>query len=452
MGSRLQMGRLTIKQKIIAYSSSIILGVIILCGLIVYLVNKNQDTLIHNRARVLINNCIYEANQGDYTNLEEYSYLVINLRGEVIHLGQKNDLLQSSIDMKTVTGNSYGSQKNKNYIYSAPILENELQVGTIFVQIPYEKLIEKPYYCIGIMIAVSIVLLIIVIQFIRFLNQDILIPIRQVHQSTKKIREGDLLERVHYDYDGEIGTLCHDFEGLRDELAYSIQNERRLKEKEKLLLAYISHDLRTPIATISGYVEGIHMGIVKGDGVQEYTSIILKKITMLNGLIDDILEHTKAQLHEFDIKRTECYSKEFFTSIVEEFKEDVRKKGLEFKCNEIPNLLISIDQKRIRQVLQNLIGNAMKFTEKGTISIRFRYEDGKLFIAVHDTGIGIPATDQTMIFEAFYRGEKARTLNVPGSGLGLSIAQYIVSQHGGRIYCDSVLNEGTTMEFYVPVA
>lgn len=452
VGSRLQMGRLTIKQKIIACSGTIIVGVIILCGLIIYLVNKNQDVLIHNRARVLMSNSIYEANQGDYRSLEEYSYLVINLSGDVIHSNQKKDLEQSPIDMKTITGNSYGIQKNENYVYSAPVLENELQTGTIFVQIPYEKLIEKPYYLIGIMLAVGMILLITILHFIRFLNQDILVPIHQVHLSTKKIRQGNLLERVQYDYDGEIGTLCHDFEGLRDELAYSIQNEKRLKEKEKLLLAYISHDLRTPIATISGYVEGIHTGLVKGERVQEYTSIILKKVTMLNGLIDDILEHSKAQLYEFDIQKVECYSKEFFTSIVEESREDVRKKGLEFKCTEIPNVLLSIDQKRIRQVLQNLVGNAMKFTNKGTITILFRYEDGKLIIAVHDTGIGIPATDQAMIFEAFYRGEKARTLNVSGSGLGLSIAKYIVSQHGGRIFCDSILNEGTTLEFYIPVA
>lgn len=446
------MGRLTIKQKIVTYTGSITIGVIILCGLIIHLVNKNQDALIHNRARVLMSNCIYEANQGDYTSLKEYSYLVINLKGEVIYSNQQNNLVQSVVDMKTVTGNSYGGQNNRNYIYSAPLLENELQVGSIFVQIPYERLVMKPYYIIGIMVIVSILLLIIMLRFIYFLKQDILDPIRQVHLSTKKIREGDLLERVCYDYDGEIGVLCHDFEGLRDELAYSIENERRLKEKEKLLLAYISHDLRTPIATISGYVEGIHTGIVKDNRVQEYTAIILKKITLLNGLIDDILEHSKAQLHEFDILKSECYSKEFFTSIVEEAKVDVGKKGLEFTCNEIPNLLLVIDQKRIRQVLQNLLGNAMKFTEKGSISILFRYEKSKLFITVQDTGIGIPATDQAMIFEAFYRGEKARTLNVPGSGLGLSIAKYIVSQHGGEIFCDSVLNEGTTVEFYIPVA
>lgn len=445
------MGSLTIKQRVIAYSGSILLGIVMLGGLIVYLVNKNQDTLIHNRARVLMSNCIYDANQGDYTSLEEYTYLVINLSGEVIHTNQ-NSMIQSLIDMKTVTGNSYTTPKNEKYVYSAPLLDNGLQVGTIFVQIPYNKLIEKPYYIISIMVAVNTGLLITILRFIRFINQDILAPLRQVHLSTKKIREGDLQERVCYDYEGEIGTLCHDFEALRDELAYSIQNERRLKEKEKLLLAYISHDLRTPIATISGYVEGIHTGLVKEDRVQEYTSIILKKISMLNGLIEDILEHSKAQLHEFDIQKVECYSEEFFTSIVVEAKEDVRKKGLEFKCNEIPNLLIMIDQKRIRQVLQNLIDNAMKFTEEGTISLCFHYNKGKLFIAIHDTGIGIPATDQAMIYEAFYRGEKARTLNVPGSGLGLSIAQYIVSQHGGRIFCDSVLNEGTTMEFYIPVA
>lgn len=445
------MGRLTIKQKIAIYTIVILLELVMLCGLIIHLVNRNEDTLIHNRARVLMNNRIYEMNQGDYTPLEPYSYLAINLSGEVLHSNKMNGVVKNNVDMMTVSGNYCGKWENNKYVYSAPILDNGSQVGTIFVGIPYDKLRGKPYYCIGIMLAISIAVLITIIQFIRFLNKDVLIPIRQIHLSTKKIREGDFGERVRYDYDGEIGTLCHDFEGLRDELAYSIQNERRMKEKEKLLLAYISHDLRTPIATISGYVEGIHTGLVKGERVQEYTAIILKKITMLNGLIDDILEHSKAQLHEFDIQKEECYSRDFFHDIVEDFKKDVLKNGLEFKNNEIPNLLINIDQKRILQVLQNLVGNSMKFTEKGEISIQFRYEEGKLFIAVHDTGIGISATDQSMIFEPFYRGEKARTLNVPGSGLGLSIAKYIVTQHGGRIFYDSVLNKGTTMEFYIPV-
>ncbi|WP_455715723.1 HAMP domain-containing sensor histidine kinase [Anaerosporobacter sp.] len=444
------MGRLTIRHKIYIYSSAILLGLVLLCGIIIYLVNTNVDTLIHNRARVLMNNCIFEVNQGDYTSLEAYTYLTINLSGEVIHSNPKN-MVQNKVDMKIVTGNSYG-KKSGNYVYSAPILEDGLQVGTIYVEIPYEKLIKKSYFCIYVMAVTIIAVLVILIKFILFLHRDILLPIRQVHQSTKKIREGDFRERVRYDYDGEIGLLCHDFESLRDELDYSIQNERLLKEKEKLLLAYISHDLRTPIATISGYVEGIHTGLVKDERVQEYTSIILKKITMLNGLIDDILEHSKAQLHEFDIHKTECYSRDFFTGIVEELRGDIMKKGLEFRSNEIPNLLINIDQKRILQVLQNLVGNAMKFTEKGTIAIQFRYESEKLFIAVLDTGVGISATDQSMIFEPFYRGEKARTLNVPGSGLGLSISQYIVTQHGGRIFCDSVLDEGTTMEFYIPVA
>lgn len=191
MGSRLQMGRLRIRQRIIIYFGAILLGLIVLCGLIIYLFNRNADTLIHNHARVLMSNSIYEMNQGDYTALEAYPYLAINLSGEVIHSNQKNGVVMSNVDMKTVTGNSYGKRMSENYIYSAPILKNGAQVGTIFVGIPYEELIEKPYYTIGFMVATSIALLITVIHFIRFLNQDILIPIRQIHLSTKKICEGD---------------------------------------------------------------------------------------------------------------------------------------------------------------------------------------------------------------------------------------------------------------------
>ncbi|HKL99377.1 MAG TPA: HAMP domain-containing sensor histidine kinase, partial [Mobilitalea sp.] len=238
---------------------------------------------------------------------------------------------------------------------------------------------------------------------------------------------------------------------LRSELKFTTEKEKILREKEKLLLAYISHDLRTPIASISGYVEGIHANIVTGDRVQEYTGIILKKIHMLNSLIDDILEHSKARLHEFEIRRQECYSKKYFEDMMIEAKQDIEKKGLAFSYSQIPEVIINIDEKRIRQVMQNLLGNAMKFTESGEINVDYRVDNNYMLITVRDTGIGIAAIDIPMVFNEFYRGEKARTLNVQGSGLGLSISKYIVEQHGGRIECDSILDQGTALQFSIPI-
>jgi len=317
--------------------------------------------------------------------------------------------------------------------------------------VPYSLVGDKSVYVYIIMTFIIVYMISIMYILTRLIFKDILEPINKIHKVTNSIREGHLKERLYYDYDGEIGTLCHDFEGLRSDLEYSTENEKMLKEKEKLLMAYISHDLRTPIATISGYVEGIHNDIVKGDRVHEYTAIILKKIGMLNSLIDDILEHSQAQLHEFEIKKCECYSRQYFEEIMMEAKQDVEKKGLVFSYSQIPEVLINIDGKRIKQVMQNLLGNAMKFTNEGQISVNYTLVKNYLLIAVKDTGVGIAAIDIPMIFDEFYRGEKARTLNVQGSGLGLSISKYIVEQHGGRIECDSILDQWTEVQFSIPI-
>lgn len=446
------MGGLRIKRRIGVYVALILIAVGCLCCILLYEYTRTVDNTVDNKARLLMSDVLYEVSQGNFETLANYPYCIIDLEGIVIDSNQKEYPPQSRIDMTTLTNSSFGSGPTKNYIYSTPLIQKDVQIGTIYVQLPYSKLVEKSYTVLVLAVGIVLIILLLLYSLVKFLYVDVLRPIKQIHTTTLKLLEGDMSERIPYDYDGEVGTLCHDFEALREELEYSVQNEKKLKEKEKLLLAYISHDLRTPIATITGYVEGIHAGIVKGDKVKEYTSIILKKITMLNGLIEDILEHSKSQLHEFTIHKTECYAREFFCEVLKEVEADVLKNGLLFSYNEVPNILINIDKKRIRQVIQNLVGNAIKFTKEGSITITFTYDQERLYVAVKDTGIGIAAIDQPQIFEEFFRGERARTLNVPGTGLGLSIAKYIITQHDGKIECESLLDHGTTIEFYIPVA
>lgn len=445
------MGKLTIKQRICILIAAIFIGIAGLCVNIVVLGQRNTDKGIYNRTKVLLNDDIHKANNLDFSELEKYTYSIINLSGKIIYSNDSKLPVGKLIELKMLSGMSKGDITSEYMIYSAPFIRDNIQAGTIYVSVPYSLIRERQVYLYVIVAIVAAYILGFMYSLIKLILKDILKPIEELHKVTNSIREGHLEEHLYYDYDGEIGTLCHDFEALRSNLEFSTLNANKLKEKEKLLLAYISHDLRTPIATISGYVEGIHNDIVTGDRVHEYTAIILNKISMLNSLIDDILEHSKAQLHEFEIKKCECYSKKYFEEIMIEAKQDIEKKGLVFSYSQIPNVLINIDKKRIKQVMQNLLGNAMKFTDKGQISVNFKLEKNNLMITVKDTGMGIAAMDIPMVFHAFYRGEKARTLNVQGSGLGLSISKYIVKEHGGRIECDSILDQWTAIEFSIPI-
>lgn len=382
----------------------------------------------------------------------EYPYFIFNLSGTVL-MSQNEQVKENDlINPKEFTGMR---EDGKNFDFVSPVMLKDRQVATAVITYPIDLIFLKSNE-IGWIVMMSVLLLMLLgvcFCFYRFLESDILIPIQELHITTKAILNGDYEEKLAYDFDSEIGTLCHDFEKMRDELKVSKQAELKLHEKEKLLLACISHDLKTPLSAISGYVEGIRDGIAKTpEAIQSYTNTILKKVRMLSKLIDDILEHSKTELNEFSIEKQEIYSQDYFLNVCSDLSLDVEKNGIHFRINEVPNVMIMIDPYRMTQVMQNLISNAIKHTPKGGhISVLFELGVQQLAVSVTDDGRGINAEDIPFVFDKFYRGEKARTLNVSGSGLGLTITKYIIEKHQGKIECDSLLGSGTTIRFWIPL-
>ena len=269
-----------------------------------------------------------------------------------------------------------------------------------------------------------------------------------MHKSAREILKGNYLEYVNYDYHGEIGEFSHDFEAMRDSLVVAREKEENIKRAEKELLACISHDLKTPIANISGYCEGIIDGVVKEEkDIKRYIGIILKKSRVLNKLLDDILELSKAEINQMTINKKEVYSKEFFEELLEEVSMDVAASGKQFILKtEIPNIIINLDQEKITQVINNIISNAVKYTnDDGIIAMSFKKLNDGLEIICEDNGIGIGQEELKLVFNKFYRSDKHRNQNIPGSGLGLSIAKYIVEMHNGNIELFSEKTIGTTV-------
>lgn len=446
----------TISNKILQIKLIIVCAIILIFSLIIciysaFIFKSPIDSINSKNARILLNNYVYNINNGNFNSLDNCTYSIYSLDGSIIKTNDSNNVEGSKIDIKTLS--SLTENKHDHYItYTAPYIKNNIQEGTIIIKVDYSLFKSRSIIVYIPLILFFTIILICIYYLINGFKRDVIKPINEIHNSAINISKGNLQERISYDYDGEIGSLCHDFENLRLSLDYSIRNEKELKNKEKLLLAYISHDLKTPIATICGYAEGIESGIVKDEKqIKEYSSTIIKKSKLLTKLIDDILIQSKTQLNQFTINKRECYSKAFFIQLISEIKNDVTSKGINFEYSEIPNVLINIDTLRIRQVMQNLISNSIKYTAKnGTIKINFQIYDNDLLVSIIDNGTGIKASDIPMIFNEFYRGEKARTQNIPGSGLGLSISKYIIEKHNGQIECDSILNVGTTITFSLP--
>ena len=240
---------------------------------------------------------------------------------------------------------------------------------------------------------------------------------------------------------------------MRDELKAGKEFERKWRNKEQTLYASLSHDLNTPLAVLRGYIEEIRYSVVTDPAeIEHVLDMSLRKIEILNKLVSDILEHSKAELNQLSVQRTEVYAGDFFGGILSEYADELLAQGIELKYNLPENILICLDTNRINQVMQNLISNAVKYGGKNvTIEIDFCVKDDRFIVSVKDDGAGIAASDLPHIFELFYRGDKSRTQDIPGSGLGLHICRYIIHCHGGEIECDSILGKGTQIQFYIPI-
>lgn len=383
--------------------------------------------------------------------IEGVGYAVVSFDGKILKSTIEYYPINQTIELKLLAGIDQ-TKINNRVFFAAPFIKDNIQTGTLVLLID-EKLVRVGaaenivwIFCLSLMF---VTIVFFVFQTALIIKNEIAVPLNTLSRIAKKMAGGEYGEKLLYDYTDEIGQLCHDIEVLRDELLSAGKREAALKQNEKFLLACISHDLKTPLSVISGTAESLKDGIVVAG---EAAETILAKASMLNKLIDDILEQTKTELGEFSINMFECYAKDFFETELKELQAEAEKKNLGFKMSACPDCIVSIDKRRMYQVMQNLTGNAIKYTHSGgTVSVSFEIRDNSLTVSVKDMGTGIPAKDLPFIFDKFFRGEKARNSTVPGSGLGLPIAKYIIEKHGGSLECDTLLGKGTEMRFSLPL-
>lgn len=456
---------ITFKLKLITLSIFILAAFVIIYSVnLIY--SKNTFYPTANKGRILTNSIkssLEEAMlKNDLSNINsKYPFAVIDLKGKVLYssisIYKKDDVTNLNDFIEYDNNSSAASQELIKY--STPISISNEQIGTAIFLIPRKDILSvnpsTSTFLALIPIIIALLLIIILIVYIYILlKKDMLLPLAEIHNSARRILKGDFSYKVKYDYDNEIGAFCHDFEAMRDEFKFSKEKELTIKTNEKELLACLSHDIKTPLTAIHGYVSGIKDGIVNDkEGIDNYCDIILNRVNMLNKLLEDILEHSKAELNKMEISLSEFYSRDFFIDILEDLTYEIQSKGLSFIYpDKIPNVIINGDKKRLSQVMYNLVSNSIKYSkENGTISIYFEADNNYIYVYVKDNGIGISSADIPNIFNKFYRGEKSRNQNIPGSGLGLSISKYIIEAHGGFINCAQSSSEQTVFCFALPI-
>ena len=330
--------------------------------------------------------------------------------------------------------NSYSSASELDW--SAPIPQIRMPIFQTLV-------------CLMLVIVLTAMVLVI------WLYRSIIKPLSVLRMATQNIREGNLDFTVSGHNDDELGQLCLDFENMRVRLKEQIETRMKYEQDTIDLISNISHDLKTPLTAIKGYTEGILDGVADTDDKRsKYLKTIYTKAVDMQSLVDELSEYTKldSNIIPYNFKNVNVNS--FFADCVDELSLDTEVKNisLSYKGNVPDEVTVIADAEQLRRVINNIIGNSVKYMDKQEGHIEIRTVDDADFVRVEieDNAAGIAAEDLPHIFERFYRADSSRGTKKGGTGLGLAISKKIIEDHGGTIGVESNIGEGTTFSFTVP--
>lgn len=383
--------------------------------------------------------------------LNEYqlNVQIKNNHGQIIFDSLKN--LAKANPNSTFLGNQYD--------YNIPIVIDEEVQGTLIVTPnpntrPYNLYAKLTIYAALSIGAGLLSLVILLILFTWIITRSILRPIEELSKATEDVAQGNLNFAITYKTKDELGQFCQAFDLMRTKLKESLDRQAASELARKQLVSNISHDLATPISIIKGYVEGLEDGIARDEErYKRYIRVIKDKTEQLDRLIDDLSQYSKLELGHLEIKKELTDSRELFDNILNSFKVELERFSVDFRVRSpLPSIPIYVDRHRIEQVMDNLIGNANRYAGSDPyIEVQVKLtEDHNLLVSVKDNGIGISSEDMPHIFEIFYRGEKSRSREFGGSGQGLAICKFIIQEHGGRIWAESIRGKGSTFYFTLP--
>ena len=293
---------------------------------------------------------------------------------------------------------------------------------------------------VEMLVASGIILILTAAVMVAWVYRSIWKPLGQLQEATKQIRDGNLDFTLDVEDDDEIGQLCQNFEEMRIRLKETTEEKIQYDKESKELISNISHDLKTPITAIKGYAEGILDGVASSpEKLERYIRTIYNKANDMDRLIAELTFYSKINVAEY------------FGDCIDEVGLDLEARGVELGYfNYVDeDVLVIADAEQIKRVVDNIIGNSLKYMDKkkGIINIRILDVGDFVQVEIEDNGKGIGQKELPYIFDRFYRTDSSRNSATGGSGIGLSIVKKIIEDHGGKIWATSKLGSGTEIHF-----
>ncbi|MBO5998356.1 MAG: HAMP domain-containing histidine kinase [Lachnospiraceae bacterium] len=388
---------------------------------------------------------------------DEHSYLIARRQGEVIYSGSPEETAKY-VDRLPIYGAGIPGRAMYMEDFNMLVEQHDFTYtdgseGTIFsatrvvTQISRTLLTAMLVAMVGILALTGFLLT-------RWLSGSVFTPIRDLNTAMNQIRDGNLEFMLETDEKGEIGELYQNYEDMRLRLKESADEKLFQEQQNRELISNISHDLKTPITTIKGYVEGLLDGVANTPEKQEkYLRTVASKANDMDKLINELTLYSRIDSDRIPYNFQPVNVSGYFRDCVEEIGLDLEERGiiLNFVNMIQPDTMIIADPEQLKRVVNNIVGNSVKYIDKtpGRIEIRLLDEQDSVRVEIEDNGKGIAPRDLPNIFDRFYRTDSSRNSLQGGSGIGLSIVKKIIEDHGGYIWATSREGEGTCMHFVI---
>lgn len=377
---------------------------------------------------------------------------ITDLDGKVLY--KTSNVVEENIDiysalksaMTNIDYENAGNIKEKNYIMPLKICGERIYL--IYSKIPEARITYNTVKVSNSSLAIFLTLIVFIVTFVVITNKKMKY-LDEIAGGLKIIASGNLNYRIQEKGTDEIRNIAYNINYMAREIGEKIHAERVAEKTKADLITNVSHDLRTPLTSVMGYMGLVIQKRYKDkDEMQEYLNIAFSKAERLKLLIEDLFEYTKLNNSGISLSKSDVNLSEFLSQLIEELTPLLDENELTaYKKFETDKIIVSIDTLKMLRVFENLLTNAIKYSYKpGEVLIGLYEKDNNAIVVFRNKGDHIPKEKAEKLFDRFYRVDESRNTNTGGSGLGLAISKNIVELHEGEIWAESV---GNNISFYV---
>lgn len=355
-------------------------------------------------------------------------------------------LLDKARDRYYEVGTLEGLYGRRHYTAAVPVLVNEQTVlGYVFASAPADAFAQTIRSNFRIYLLSVLSALVFSMAFVWLLTDRFVRPLRQMAAATRSFAQGDFSARVKVRGKDEVAELGNALNNMAVSLS-SVETMRRS------FVANVSHELKTPMTTIAGFMDGMLDGTIPPERQSHYMRIVSDEVKRLSRLVRSMLDLSRIDSGELKMNTVKMDLTEVMCNVLVASEQRIDKKHLSVTgMEECESVEVCGDYDLLNQVLYNLVDNAIKFTDEGgNIHLRLYRENERVYVSIRNTGAGIPPDEMPRIFERFYKSDRSRSIDKNGVGLGLYIVHTVIRLHGGEIAVRSVQNEYTEFCFWIP--